>query len=589
MPIQLSALARRLALASFLGVTLGPVLGGVLGGALGGVLGGAIGAAATPAQAESLSGAYLAAMQADFRNDYPEAAEYYDEALTLDPTNLRLLANATVARVAMGDFEAARGLADRLEAVDPNNQVATLVRLADRIAAGEFDAAETILEAAGTTVNPLLGGLLAGWIEVGREDFPAAQARFDALDGNEALVAYGQYHKALALALAGDFVSAAAIMAGGDKGPLHLNRSAVVAHAQILAQLGRERDAVAMIDAAMSEGQPDAPLLDLRNRLAAGEEVAFDQVTSARDGAAEVFLTLADALNAPDTERVALVHARLAERIRPGLVEAHLLSAQVLEDQGQFALATETLASVPESSPWYVTTQIRRAATQRAAGDPDAGLATLAALAARNSDMIEVESAYGDALRAEEKFAEAAEAYTRAIALAGDPRPAHWVLFYTRGISYERAGDWPKAEADFREALRLEPEQPLVLNYLGYSMVEKQENLDEALAMIEKAAKSQPNDGYITDSLGWVLYRLGRYQEAVAPMLRAVELTPDDAVINDHLGDVLWKVGRKREAEFQWRRALSFGPADDLDMDRIRRKLAEGLDKVLAEEPAGDG
>lgn len=565
MPIKPATLARSLVLAAFLGA------GGL------------------PAAADSLSGAYLAAMQADFRNDYTQSAAYYDEALALDPTNLRLLTNAVVARVSMGDFKAARPLADRLEQADPNNQVATLVRLGDTLAAGDFDAAEAILDAAGDTVNPLLGGLLAGWIEVGREDFPSAQAKFDALTGNDALVAYGQYHKALALALAGDFVQAETLMEGGDKGPLHLNRSSVVAHAEILAQLGREADAVAMIDAAMAEGQPDAPLLDLRNRLAAGEEVPFDQVTSARDGTAEVFLTLADALNAAETQRVALVHARLAEEIRPDLVEAHLLAAQILEDENQFALATDALASVPDTSPWYVTTEIRRAATQRAAGDPDAGIATLEALATSHGDMIEVESALGDALRAEEKFSEAAAAYTRAIDLAGDPKPAHWVLFYTRGISYERAGEWPKAEADFREALKLEPGQPLVLNYLGYSMVEKHENLDEALAMIEAAAKAQPDDGYITDSLGWVLYRLGRYQDAVAPMLRAVELTPDDAVINDHLGDVLWKVGRKREAEFQWRRALSFGPADDLDMDRIRKKLAEGLDKVQAEDPGKDG
>ena len=167
--------------------------------------------------------------------------------------------------------------------------------------------------------------------------------------------------------------------------------------------------------------------------------------------------------------------------------------------------------------------------------------------------------------------------------------PVHWPLYYTRGIANERAGNWPAAEADFRAALKLEPDQPLVLNYLGYSMVEKQENLDEALGMIERASKAEPDDGYITDSLGWVLYRLGRYDEAVKPMLRAVELTPDDPVINDHLGDVLWMVGRKREAEFQWRRALSFGPADDLDMDRVRRKLEVGLDKVLAEEPKQDG
>ncbi len=283
------------------------------------------------------------------------------------------------------------------------------------------------------------------------------------------------------------------------------------------------------------------------------------------------------------------MHARIAAHIRPGLIEANLLSAEILESERQYLLATEALASVPDTSPWYVTAQIRRANTQRAAGDPEAGIATLSALAAGHSDQIEVQSGLGDALRMAEHFPEAVSAYDNAIALVETPLPVHWPLYYTRGIANERAGNWPAAEADFREALALEPDQPLVLNYLGYSMVEKHTDLDEALGMIERASKAEPDDGYITDSLGWVLYRLGRYEEAVKPMLRAVELTPDDPVINDHLGDVLWKVGRIREAEFQWRRALSFGPADDLDMDRIRKKLEIGLDQVLADDPNQDG
>jgi Flp pilus assembly protein TadD len=244
------------------------------------------------------------------------------------------------------------------------------------------------------------------------------------------------------------------------------------------------------------------------------------------------------------------------------------------------------LAGVPQDSPWYVTSEIRRANMQRAAGDAEAGIVTLTALADSSADGIEVDSALGDALRMAERFPEAVAAYTSAIDRIDTPRPAHWVLYYTRGISNERAGDWPAAERDFREALVLQPDQPLVLNYLGYSMVEKQENLDEALGMIEKAVRSQPDDGYITDSHGWVLYRLGRYDEAVAPMLRAVELTPDDPVINDHLGDVLWMVGRKREAEFQWRRALSFGPADEPDFEQRRARqgvlvLLDALEQEL--------
>ena len=192
-------------------------------------------------------------------------------------------------------------------------------------------------------------------------------------------------------------------------------------------------------------------------------------------------------------------------------------------------------------------------------------------------------AALGDALRMAERFPEAVAAYTRAIDAIAEPKPAHWVLYYTRGIANERAGDWPAAEADFREALELEPDQPLVLNYLGYSMVEKSENLDEALGMIEAPSRASPTTATSPTRSAGCYYRLGRYEEAVPPMLRAVELTPDDPVINDHLGDVLWKVGRKREAEFQWRRALSFGPADDLDMDRIRASSRSASTRCSAE------
>ena len=188
-------------------------------------------------------------------------------------------------------------------------------------------------------------------------------------------------------------------------------------------------------------------------------------------------------------------------------------------------------------------------------------------------------------MRRDEQYAEAAVAYDGALALIPDPESHHWPLFYQRGISYERSKQWDKAEADFRKALDLQPDQPLVLNYLGYSWVEMRKNLAEAQAMIEKAVEQRPEDGYIVDSLGWVLYRLGDFPGAVKHLERAVELRPVDPVINDHFGDALWQVGRRIEARFQWKRALSFEP-EDKDAIRIRKKLAQGLDKVMAEEAA---
>lgn len=546
------------------------------------------GAALLPAGgagAQGLAGPYLAAMQADFRNDYVAAAEHYARALARDPENVGLMQNALVARIAAGDFEAALALARDLVAAAPGDQIAALVLGADALGRGDYARAAELLSPETLGLNPLLDGLVSGWIAVGREDFEAAKARFDALGGNDLVGAYGQYHKALALALAGDFVSAEALFASiGD--PLPLEREAIIAHAEVLAQLGREEDAIARLDEVLDTGFPDLALLDLRNRLEAGEDVPFSVVRRPSDGAAEAFLTFATALNTEESDRFSLVYARLAGLIRPGLSRASLLAAEILERHGQYDLATEALEDVPEDSVWSVTAELRRAATQRAAGDPEAGIATLRALAERHPETVEVHSSLGDALRVAERYEEAAAAYSRSIELVGEAAPAHWPLYYARAIAWERAGEWERAEADFRRALELEPGQPLVLNYLGYSLVEQRRNLDEALDMIERAVASEPDDGYIIDSLGWVLYRLGRYEEALPHMLRAVELLPTDAILNDHLGDVLWMVGREREARFQWSRALSFGPADDLDMDRIRRKLEIGLDAVLAEEKA---
>jgi len=226
----------------------------------------------------------------------------------------------------------------------------------------------------------------------------------------------------------------------------------------------------------------------------------------------------------------------------------------------------------------------------RKAGRVDAAVEVLEQLAKSHGDQAIVNVTLGDLMRQLDRFEDAVAAYDAALALHEGTDPSQWFIYYARAICFERLGEWDRAEKDFRTALELNPEHPQVLNYLGYSMVEQQVKLDEALDMIERAVAARPDSGYIVDSLGWVLFRLGRYEEAVPQMERAAELMPVDPVVNDHLGDVLWAVGRKREAEFQWRRALSFvdyeDAAGEVDPDRIRQKLEIGLDAVLAAEGA---
>jgi Flp pilus assembly protein TadD len=174
-------------------------------------------------------------------------------------------------------------------------------------------------------------------------------------------------------------------------------------------------------------------------------------------------------------------------------------------------------------------------------------------------------------------------AYGAALDLYPETDPNRWVVHYTRAIVAHDIGDWDQAESDFRAALAIAPDQPQVLNYLGYSLVERGEKLDEALDMIERAVADQPDSGAIVDSLGWVYFKLGRYDDAVAPLERAAVLEATDPIVNDHLGDAYWAVGREREARFQWLRAQSFDPEEDLAA-RIRAKLAHGLDAVRQDE-----
>ena len=540
-------------------------------------------ALAAPAAAQGLAGPYLAASQADIRDDYDAAADFYAQALVINPENPRLVQNALIVNIISDRRPQASILAEQLAMLDPQNQFAALVTLTDHIKRGEYEEAGRIAGDDGYRLNPLFARLIVAWSQVGQGDYDAALASFDGMTENSAFTAYGQMHKALALALAGDFASAATILDGDDDGPLHLSRAALNTHVIALAQAERRGEAVDVILNTLGNGLSDDELEGMLARLEAGEDMPFDVLKGPEDGAAAAFALMASALAREDSQRFGLIYGRLATWIRPDDAETRLLVADVLSDQGQFDQAVEVYSDISPDSHWYVSAEIGRADALRFADRVDEAIEALSNLARARPDNMRVQTALGDTLRNNEDFARAAEVYSRAIDLIGTENASHWFMYYSRGITFERTDRWDQAEADFRRALELQPDQPLVLNYLGYSLVELRRNLDEAQAMIEKAVEQRPQDGYITDSLGWVLYRLGKFDEAVAPMERAVELQPIDPIINDHLGDVLWMVGRKLEAEFQWKRALSFEP-EEADADRIRRKLEVGLDAVLKEE-----
>jgi len=545
----------------------------------------AIAAAATlfaaPVNAEPNHGAYLAGRAAAAQFDFDEAAYWFGLALRDDPGNVFLLESALASMVGAGDVLGAASIAAAAEAAGVENQIIDMILDADAARTGDWDAYLTAHDN-GRRVGPLVDGLSRAWALVGLGRMDEALPAFDEVIEGAGLRPFGLYHKALALASVGDHEGAASILTLTPQDGMPVTRRGLIALSQVLSQLGRNDEAVALLDQVFGP-DPDLTLTTLRSRLAAGEQVPFDIVSNATEGVAEIYFTVAGVLGQDTPSSFTLIYARLAQALNPSDPEMSILAAELLTELGNLELAAAAYGQVAAGEPAFYEAEIGRAEAIRKSGDLALTTEILRNLVRSHPDRPLGHLSLANVLRRQSLFAPAEAAYTAALDRLSADDPRRWFALYMRGISHHNTDDWPAAEADFRAALALNPGQPQVLNYLGYTMVERRENLDEALAMIEQAIAAQPDNGAIVDSLGWALFVLGRTDESIAPLERAAELEAVDPIVNDHLGDAYWTVGRHLEAQFQWNRALSFDPEPDL-AERIRRKLEVGLDEVLREE-----
>jgi len=299
-------------------------------------------------------------------------------------------------------------------------------------------------------------------------------------------------------------------------------------------------------------------------------------VTNAQAGAAEALYGLGASLGRRGGEDLGLVYLQLSLHLAPQHELALLSLADLYEAMKKPDMAIKVYERIPHGSVLHRNASIQMAAGLDALERSEEAQKRLEELLKDDPKDLEATLALGNLLRGHKKFAECGEAYSRAIDLIGTPEKSHWTVFYFRGICYERSKQWPKAEADLKKALELFPDQPHVLNYLGYSWIDQGVNLDQGMEMIKKAVAQRPDDGYIVDSLGWAYYRIGNYEEATKELERAIGLKPEDPTINDHLGDAYWRVGRKLEATFQWNHARDLKPDPD-ELPKILEKLRVGL------------
>ena len=510
----------------------------------------------------SVTGAYMAGQQAlnDLRTD--EAARYFFQAAQGEWDNIVLVERAFIAFAADGQIGQAASTAKHLLELDPTNELAELVVATEALKERRYAAADRMLGAIGQdSFTGITAGILRAWSLIGDNRRDEADAVLDEI-GQTGLEDFLVFHRALMAEAAGD-TEGAIELAGEAFAAEPFVARIVEVYARILANAGRFDEAADVIAEFENQGLSH-PVVSIVKEAVEAKQRPGIFAANVQVGAAEMFHGIGVALSRDGSLDLSLVFLRLGLYLDPSADVIALALGQLLDTAGQHEAANAIYEAVPATSAMKPTAVVRIAQNLDITGDRQEALRRLNNIVATQPDDLDAVSVLGDLLRYDEQYEAAAEAYTKAIDLTGGDSPSDWRFYYVRGIAYERAKQWPKAEADFLKALELNPDQPQVLNYLGYSWIDQDMNLEPALEMIEKAVEAQPQDGYIVDSLGWAFYKLGRIEDAVKTLEQAVLLRPNDAEINDPLAASVDEVGNVKE--------------------RVAPKLAEGLTEDTATE-----
>lgn len=538
-------------------------------------------AIATPFEVgDSPAGNYLAALVAGAERDTLAASTFFREALRADPNNPDLAERAFVASLANGNMREAFDLAERLHRMNSSNGLANLALGVHAIEQGHWRAARRYFSKGGRSrQRDLTASLLMAWSYLGSGDPGRALQQVDRLR-DQAFALFRDYHAALIADVAGKTDEARKRFESVYKTDKHTLRL-IDAYGRFLSEHG-DRDAAIKVYSDFDKVVPRHPLVMAALADLNAGKTLHPFVRDARQGAAELLYGLGAVGGRQGDELAAMIYLRQSLYLNSDNGLAQVTLADVYERLKQYEQAIDAYDGVPEKSPLRVNADIQIGLLLETMGEKEKATKYLADVVKEHPDDADAQTALGNLQRSRKDYLGAIDSYTKAIKLSKGPEKALWSLYYYRGIANERAKKWPPAEADFKKALDLYPDQPLVLNYLGYSWVDKNMNLDEAFKMLKRAVDLRPQDGYIVDSLGWAYYRLGRYDEAVKYLERAIDLKPSDPVINDHLGDAYWRVGRKLEAKFQWNHARDLKPDPD-DLQAILKKIDHGLSDAKPE------
>jgi tetratricopeptide (TPR) repeat protein len=520
------------------------------------------------------TGSYLAGRHAQQTDDWPAAAEFMERALADDPRNIGLLRRIYLLRLGDGKLAEAVPLARSVSAAEPGNHLANLLLMADDVIAGRFDdAGRRLATGSDDGLARYVEPIVRAWIATARGDKAGAQAALAPMENTQGFSVLHHFHAGLIAEYSGDPANAETwyLKAMGAGAPLRI----IQAVGGFFERNGKTDEARA-IYGSFRDNNPDTLLLQPElDRLNRGEKPA-PIVADPRQGIAEALFDIASALHQEGAGEMALMYGRIALHLRGDLPLARIMVGDILEQRGRHEDALTQYRAIDGDAALYWTARLRVASVLEKMGRGDEAATLLDAMAAERTDRSDALVELGDVHRSAERYEQAIAAYSGALTRIGNLQARHWVILYARAITYDKLKRWEDVERDLLRANELSPDQPFLLNYLGYSWIDRGVNLERGKAMIQRAVELKPTDGYIIDSLGWALYRMEDFTGAVTNLERAVELKPLDPTINDHLGDAYWQVGREAEARFQWRRALLHAEDGELSAT-ISGKLENGL------------
>ncbi len=521
------------------------------------------------------SGNYLVAINAAGKNDFEFAARNYLSVLKDSGEDPLILQETLLFSVLANDIELALKLSALAEKQGLQIPTAGLISLVGHLKNKEFTEAQTLVSRYEETLPKFFSTLVYGWIEIENGSFDSGIKLFRSLDTSSRQI--GLYNCAIAFAMSGEFQSALRFIEELDDKKVKFDDKQLQAVVQIYSNNNLNEKAIELINFQgkdKNSGIFVEILLGLKNK----KKLRFSAFSTPSDALANVFYLMGNTGEKIKKSPIASIfYIQLAELLTANKDYYNIRLAEIFADMKAFQYSIKKFDNISPGSPFYLRAQLGSADTLVQKGQRSQGRRILQQLISDGFNEFVIFDSLADIFRANEDYETAIEYYDIALnLLSEEARRKKWATFFVRGISYDQSGDWEKAKIDLENALNLSPNHPEVLNYYGYSLIERNESLERALGMIESAVSQRPESGYIIDSLAWGLFRLGQYQKAIGPMERAIQLEPHDPIVNDHLGDVLWMIGRKREAEFQWRRALLFGPTIENE-EKIKKKLRYGI------------